>query len=150
MSVAFIAAIEDEFRRYMLACEYMQIDPSKVHDLYLIKERAELVLSQWGPTDDPKTLRKLRKTLDWFVKRYEYLTRGGILGQDFAGKCDALVKKGKMSIQFGTVNERYTKRELRQDNYNSYAKDQNKIALFATLAAVLIVGAVIVLMVIFS
>ncbi|MCL2890673.1 MAG: hypothetical protein FWF40_02125 [Methanomassiliicoccaceae archaeon] len=134
----------------MTACEYMQIDPSKVHDLAFIKERAEYVLSQWGQFDDPKSLKKLRKSLDWFVKRYEYLTRGGILGQGFAEKCDTLVKKGKMSIQFGTVSERYTKRELRQDNYNSYAKDQNKIALFATLAAVLIVGAVIVLMVVFS
>jgi len=150
MSVAFIAAIEDEFRRYVVACEYLQIDPSKVYDLDLIKERVEHVLSQWGPSDDPKTLKKLRKSLDWLVKRYEYLTRGGILGMDHAGKCDALIKNGKMVIQFGTVNKNYMKKELRQDNYNSYAKDQNKLALFATAAAVLIVGAVIVIMVAFG
>jgi len=150
MSTAVIAVIEENFRKYMVACEYLQIDPSKVHDIVFVKERAELVLSKWGSTDDPGSVKKLRKNLNWFVKQYESLTRGGLLGEDLANKCEMLVKKGKMSIQFGTINKEYVKRELRQDNYDSYAKVQNKIALFAAAAAVLIIGAVIVLMIVLN
>jgi len=150
MSAAVIAVIEENFRRYMTACEYLQIDPTKVHDIEFIKERVELVLSKWGPSDDPKSVKKLRKSLKWFVKHYEHLTRGGILGEDVTNKCDTLIKKGKMSIQFGTVNKNYVKRELRQDNYDSYAKVQNRIALFAVAAAVLVIAAVITLVMVFQ
>jgi len=149
MSAAVIAIIEENFKRYMAACEYLQIDPAKVHDIKFINERTELVLLQWNEDDDPRSVKRLRKDLNWFVKQYEYLTRGGLLGQDLAGKCDMLIKKGKLSIQFGTISKDYAKKEPQHLNYDSYAKAQNRIALFAVAATVLVIGAVIALVVIF-
>ena len=149
-TAAIVAAMEDEFRRYLTACEYLQIDPAKAYDIRFIRERSELVISQWGPSDDPRSVKKLQKILKWFVKHYDYLTRGGMLGQIFAERSADLVKKGKLNIQFGTVNDNYFKKELRQDNYDGYAKAQNRIAWFAVAATVLIIGTVIVLMMIFD
>lgn len=37
----------DAIKHYLIGCEYMQIDPSKAHDVKFMEERAEHVLREW-------------------------------------------------------------------------------------------------------
>jgi len=150
---------EDWFRNYLISCEYMQIDPSKVHDLESIRQRTEYVISQW--TDCRETLETLEATFDTLMRNVDpehpnanlelrlrrniennkerdkghVFRMDGLYGnfkprpvlpmmpmhEGLAMKCALYIKQGKMTLQPGTVNETYEKKELRQDNYDNYA-----------------------------
>jgi hypothetical protein len=149
MSV-IVAIIEGDLRRYLTGCEYMQIDPSIVHDSSFISERAETILSQWGGSDDQRSVKTIRKELGWLVRQYDYLTKSGLLGHDFAGKCAELIRTGKLRILPGTVNERYIKKEPLHGNYDLYAKAKAKAAWFAVIMAAAIICSVAIIAVIFN
>jgi hypothetical protein len=140
--------IEGSFRRYIIVCEYMQIDPSTVYDSRFIKERAESILSQWGAGDDPISGKKIRKEIAWIYDQYDYLTKSGLLGHDYAGRSAELIRRGKLTLHEGTVNEGYVKKELRHENYDVYANARTKMVLFSIIIAAAIIGTAFLLSVI--
>jgi hypothetical protein len=120
------------FKQYLIACEYLQIDPSVVYELEFISRRAESALAQWNASDDQKLLKAFAKSMKYFVKNYNgwmsYWHR-------FAKKCDELIKKEQLKIFSGTVNAEYQKKELTRMNYDFYAKKQDEAALIALAVA---------------
>jgi hypothetical protein len=136
MSV-IVAVIESNFRKYLTACEYLQIDPAVAYESRLIKERADLVLSQGN--DGDAGYEELHKIVTWFVRHFERLTDVSMFGNKFAARCDRMVKMGKLKIHAGTVNGTYVKKELRHDNYDAYAKIQSKVVWFAVAMAAAII-----------
>lgn len=115
-----IVAVENYYKRYVIACEYLQIDPSKTSGKEFIGQRIDYVFSQWSEQDDAKQFRKLEKSLKWFKKYYDKLVGAKILtGYNFANRSAKEISKGKMTLHAGTVNAEYQKRELAQTNYDS-------------------------------
>ena len=58
-AVAIVAESMSE-KKYLIACEYLQINPTKVYDFDFIKARIELVCTHWSKSNEMK---KLDKTL---------------------------------------------------------------------------------------
>jgi len=134
---------------YLVACEYLQIDPAKVYDLDVIKKRIVFVRTQWTESDGIKQVKKLIKTLKWFEKNYIRLATKGYLNHNFANKFEKLVNKGKLTIHEGSVNETYVKCELCQKNYEYYSKSPKKraILVICVLAAVISAFSAIVILI---
>lgn len=128
MNAAVIVAIamEEDFKNYLIVCEYLQIDPSCAYDPAWIGERVSNVLSEWQNCGDEKLFKKLDKKLKWFAKNYKTFAKSGFLGYGFVKQCQKLVAKGKLQLASGTVNEKYEKRELTQLNYDFYKKPNGK------------------------
>ena len=116
---AIIASIENEYKRYLIACEYLQIDPSKIYVQEFIDRRADYALSLWSEQDDSKQLKKLGKILKWFKKNYGKLISEKWTGYKFADRAAKEIAKGKFTLHPETVNAEYQKRELTQTNYDS-------------------------------
>jgi hypothetical protein len=141
---AAIAALEASyFKQYLIACEYLQIDPSVVYELEFISRRAESALARWNASDDQKSFKALAKSMKYFVKNYN-----GWTGRwhRFAKRCDELIKKEQLKIFSGTVNAEYQKKELTRMNYDFYAKKQDKAALIGLAIGA---GLVILFLIIF-
>jgi len=67
--LAYIAKMDwERVKNYLIACEYLQMDPSKVYDVDTIRQRMENVLSQWGHGDDPDDVREIRTILEKHLK----------------------------------------------------------------------------------
>ena len=118
-----VSPMEEVFKRYLIVCEYMQIDPCSVRTAEFIKERAELILSRWEGDDDKDSFNMLKDELAWFVKEYEVLTGKGLLKRDFAYRCSLFLKEKHFRIHAGTVNKVYVKRELKHLNCDSYLEN---------------------------
>ena len=138
-AAAIIAVREANFRKYLIACEYLQIEPAKVYELDFIKTRIEIVRSHWGEFSEIEELKKLNKSLNWLEKNYNRVTRKGFSIYKFAKRCDKLIHKGKLKIHEGTVNETYVKREISRKNYDFYSRNKKRNAL-------IVIGVVIVIM----
>jgi hypothetical protein len=108
-------------KNYLIACEYLQIDPAKVFDLDFIKARIEIVCAHWSKSDEVKQVEKLNKTLKWFEKNYVKLAMKGFSNQNYSNKFEKLANKGELIIHEGSVNETYVKGELCQTNYDFYS-----------------------------
>ena len=117
--VPIIAMIENYYKRYIVACEYLQVDPSKIYEKEFIDQRTDYILSQWSEEDDAKQLKKLEKSLKWFKKSYDKLVSTKQTDFNFANRCAKEIVKGKMKLHDETVNADYQKKELTQINYNS-------------------------------
>ena len=117
--VPAIAAVENYYKRYVIACEYLQIDPSKTYEKEFVDQRVEYALSQWSEQDDAKQLKKLEKSLKWFKKSYNKLVSAKLTDFNFANRCAKEISKGKMKLHGETVNAVYQKREPAQTNYDS-------------------------------
>ncbi|MCL1901251.1 MAG: hypothetical protein FWG51_02500 [Firmicutes bacterium] len=142
-AAAVIAVQEEYFKKYMICCEYLQIDPSLIHEITFIEQRIADFFEVWNDESiDEKTLKKLNKTFKWFLKYYQKLANSGFFNYGFARRCEKLIAKGQIQI---THEEIFAKKELRHDNYDLYAKRQNKIAFIALgiIGGLLIMGAVI-------
>jgi len=120
-----VRAMEELFKRYLIVCEYMQIDPCTVYDAGYIEERAVHILSQWD-NGDAATADMLAKELRWFAKEYGRLAGKGFMKRDFAYRCSLFIKKKYLSIYPGTVSKEYRKKELRHINYDSYRNATNR------------------------
>jgi hypothetical protein len=148
------------FKNHLIACEYMQIDPSVAHDTGFIEERAEHMFSQWA--DDQRSLNMLRTVLGKYIKMLKIPTetspgtkltdpiRWGKPGtgphafqtkrfwgnsrpafiesisEIFAKRTSRLINEGKVKVFPHTVNEKYEKKELRQDNFDHYVNRMPK------------------------
>ena len=117
--VPAIIAIEDTYKKYVIACEYLQIDPSKVYEKEFIDRQVESVLSQWSEQDGEKQFKRLQKSLNWFKKSYTKLIGIKWTQFNFSSRCAKEIAKGKMTLHEGTVNDEYLKKELTQINYDS-------------------------------
>ena len=126
---AIVAVRAAKFKKYLIACEYLQIEPAKVYGLDFIKTRIENVRSHWNELDEVKELKKLNKRLKWLEKNYFRVTKEGFSIYKFAKKCDKFVHNGKLKIHEGSVNETYVKCELSQKNYDFYSKNKKRRAL---------------------
>ena len=136
-----IAVREANFRKYLIACEYLQIDPGKVHESDFIKTRIETVRSQWGEPSEIEKLKKLNKSLKWLEKKYFKVTKKRFY--NFAKRCDKLVHKEKLKIHDGSINETYVKCDLSQKNYDFYSRNVKKRA-FIIIGVVLVIILLIV------
>jgi hypothetical protein len=139
------AAIAENFRKYLIACEYLQIDPAKIYDVDFIRKRIETVRIQWDKTYEYNQIKKLNKILKWFEKNYVRLVKRGFFGYNFANKCEKLVSKGKLILHEGSVRETYVRGDLSQTNYDYYSRNDKKIALIV-IAVFLIFILLIVLL----
>ena len=140
-TAAIVVIRAKNFKRYLIACEYLQIEPNKVHELEYIKSRIETVRSQWNVSDGAEELKKLDKSLKWLINNYIRVTRNGFSIYKFVKRCDKLVHKGKLMIHEGSVNETYVKCRLSQINYDFYSKNIKRnvfIAICVILAFMLI------------
>ena len=136
-AVAIIAVRNVYFKKYLLACEYLQIEPAKVYESDFIKTRIEIVRSQWSELDGFEEFKKLNKSLKWFEKHYYKMTKNGFSIFKFAKTCDKLVHKGKLIIHEGSVNESYVKCKLSQNNYDSYSRHVKR-------NAIIVIGVVLI------
>jgi len=128
-AAAIIAIRAEKFKKYLIACEYLQIDPAKVFELNFIKTRIENVRSHWNDFGEIEELKKLNKNLKWLENNYFKVTKEGFSIYKFAKECDKLVRKGKLKIHEGSVNETYVKCELSQKNYDFYSRNLKRNAL---------------------
>ena len=135
---AVAAARAINFKKYLIACEYLQIDPAKACELDFIKTRIEIVRSHWNESNKVEDLKKLNKSLKWLEKKYVRVTKKGFTIYNFTKKCDKLVRKGKLIIHEGSVNETYVKCELSQKNYDFYSKNKKRNA-FIILGVMLVI-----------
>ncbi|MDR0334944.1 MAG: hypothetical protein LBH69_03570 [Methanomassiliicoccaceae archaeon] len=119
--MAYSASMEAVFKRYLIMCEYMQIDPCNVYDTEYIEKRAEEMLSQWNDGDGPEIVKELRDETKWFVKDYGKLAGKGFLKRDFAYRCSLFIQKKYLRIHPGTISKDYHKKELKHQNYDAYA-----------------------------
>ena len=147
LNVAVAVAIivrEVQFKKYLLSCEYLQIDPAKVYDLDFIKNRIEILRSHWIELNE---IEKLNENLKWFEKNYLRLTKKGFRNYNFASRCEKLVTKGKLRVDEISVSDVYVKRELSQKNYDFYSRNKRKRApvVFAILLVIIILLTLIVL-----
>ena len=136
---AIIAVRAVKFKKYLIACEYLQIDPAKVYELDFIKTRIEIVRSYWSELSEIENIKKLNKSLKWLEKNYNRITRKGFSIYKFAEKCDKLVHKGKLKIHEETVNETYVKCELSKKNYDFYS-------IYKKRNALIVIGIMLVIM----
>jgi len=134
-------------KKYLIACEYLQIDPAKVYDLEFIKKRIEFVRVQWSVSDGIENVEKLNKTLQWFEKDYISLTKKGFFNQDYANKFEKLVTKGKLKIHEGSVNETYAKCDLCQKNYEYYSRKNRAVYVICIVSAVICVLSAIIVVI---
>lgn len=138
---AMAAVVEEYFKKFLIACEYMQIDPSKIHNQDFISQRIGVVLSQWDEKyDDPKDVKKINKLLKWFDKNYTWLIGKWYL---FARRCERMMAKGQLTLAEGTVVSDYHKTQLTDQNYKTYYKVYSKQALIAlgiTLGILAVLG----------
>ena len=139
-AVAIVAEAMSE-KKYLIACEYLQIDPAKVYDLDFIKARIEIACAHWSKSDEMK---KLNKTLQWFEKNYISLTKKGFLNQDYANKFEKLANKGKLKIHEGSVNETYAKCDLCQKNYEYYSRKKRTLYVLCVVSAIICVLSAII------
>ena len=139
-----VVAAENSEKKYLIACEYLQINPAKVYDLEFIKERIEMVCAHWSKSDEIKQVEKLNKTLKWFEKNYIRLATKGFSNQDFANKFEKLANKGKLIIHEGSVNETYVKCDLCQKNYDFYSRKKSAIFVISVLSVVICVLSAII------
>jgi len=144
-AAVLIAIIRENFRKYLITCEYLQIDPCKVHDLDFIRARIETVRSHWTESEDVIQTKKLEKSLKWFEKNYNKLAKRGFRSLNFASKCEKLVKKGSLIIHEGTVNDIYVKCDLSKKNYDSYhkrrvtAKDKKRVLIVVGIIFLIVI-----------
>jgi len=150
MAVA-IERQEEHLKHYLIFCEYLQIDPLKIHDIKFIHERMDLVISQWSMDEDPGSFEMLLSALSIFITymgQMKHPDTNPLLksrnapkehGSHAFGaegfyvhpvrnntKADAnysvmRMKEGKLVINPDTVNEVYVKKELTQTNRDDYA-----------------------------
>ncbi|MCL2143126.1 MAG: hypothetical protein FWH44_02565 [Methanomassiliicoccaceae archaeon] len=73
IAIAIAAKIaRDNLKNYLIACEYIQIDPSEAHDITFIERRVRHVLSKWGRGDDPNDVRTLRTVTDRYLSNMRH------------------------------------------------------------------------------
>ena len=120
---AAAGAVEDYFKKYLIACEYLQIDPTKVYELEFIKQRIVTVRSQWFESDGIAQVKKLNKRLNWFENNYLKLAKKGFWNYGFTERSEKLSNKGKLKIHEGSVHDTYVKCELSQKNYDFYSRN---------------------------
>ena len=66
LALAYVIANDrDTFKNHLIACEYLQIDPAKAHDIGSIEKRTEHVLSQWNGDGGPGS--PIRTTLEKYL-----------------------------------------------------------------------------------
>ncbi|MCL2521554.1 MAG: hypothetical protein FWE36_01690 [Erysipelotrichales bacterium] len=111
------------FKKYLIFCEYLQIDPSQEYDLSYISKRIKGALDKWDEDDNDYERKKLEKSLHHLEKNYK-----SFIGFwcKFSKKCRDMIKKGKLTIHPETVNNDYIKKGLSQRNYDCYAKQNRK------------------------
>jgi hypothetical protein len=137
-TAAIIAANAESFKKYLITCEYLQIDPTKVYDLDFIKTRIETVRVHWTKSDEIKQVAKLNKSLKWFEKNYLRLAKKGFWSYGFANQCEKHIQKGRLKIHEGSVNDTYILSKLTQNNYDFYSRNDKKHA-FIVLGIFLII-----------
>ena len=72
----FFKADRDNLCNYLVACEYLQIDPTKAYSYEFIDERIECVLSQWNEDDGTDALTSLRSTLNKYIANMNHRRPG--------------------------------------------------------------------------
>jgi len=149
-AAAAMARQEEELKRYLIVCEYLQIDPLKIHDIKFIHERIDIVLSQWSSDEDPKSFEMLLSALSIFITEMGLMKDPGTNPLlklrnapkergSHAFKAEGLyvrpirnntkfyadysamrMEEGKLAIDPSTVNEVYEKKGLTQNNRDNY------------------------------
>ena len=143
VTTILVVARAENFKKYLIACEYLQIDPAKVYDLDFLITRIEIVRTHWSKSDEIKQVKKLYKRLKWFEKKYLRLVKKGFGNYNFANECEIVVNKGKIKIHEGTVNDTYVKCELSQKNYDFYLRYVKKLVfiVFGVLLVIILIAA---------
>jgi hypothetical protein len=98
-----------------------------------VRERVDTALAQWNEYDYNYT--KFKRTVLWLRKNYKSCTG---LWYDFAKEARKLADKGRLIIHKGTVLAEYSKKPLSQENYDGYAKVENKDALIVLAVVITI------------
>ncbi|MDR3263411.1 MAG: hypothetical protein LBT30_03790 [Clostridiales bacterium] len=131
------------YKRYLIACEYLQIDPTFEYSVEDINNRIKFALSQWAAEENQNDYKKFRKTLLWLLKSYKYCV-GWWYG--FVKKSKKLLDKGQLIINIDTVSLEYIKKPIEQTNYDFYANKQNKMTLIllAIIVPILIIFFIII------
>ena len=148
IAILIVAKKEADFKKYLIACEYLQIEPAKVYELDYIKNRIEIVRSHWNELDKVEEIKKLNQSLDWLEKNYVRVTKKDFSTYGFAKECDILAQKGELIIHEGSINETYVKCELSQKNHDFYSRNDERnglIAIGVVLVFVLIIIALFLL-----
>jgi hypothetical protein len=131
----FVKKYQDHFRDHVVACEYLQIDPSKAYDIEFIRSRTHNVLSQWTDGGDPALTEEMRRTLERYLKAMSAGAHGTHAAKNvfcgtvikamtpsetFAERCVKLTAEGRMRTLPGTVSETYVKKDLGHENFDYY------------------------------
>jgi len=111
------------YKKYLIFCEYLQIDPSQEYDIKFISERVKYALEKWDEDDNEYERKKIEKGLYHLEKNYK-----SFIGFwcKFAKKSRDMIKKDKLTVYLETVTDEYIKRRLSQRNYDDYAKKNRK------------------------
>ena len=123
--------IEEKFRQYLISCEYLQIDPSKVYEWDFVQNRIEILRNHFDKSGDTKRMNEL---LNWFEEYYP----NDPWGYNFIKKSAKLVRKGKLIIHEGTVSETFVVSELTQKNCDHFSRNDMKVALILIVASLLV------------
>jgi hypothetical protein len=109
------------FKDYLIACEYLQIDPTQKYAPEFINDRADTALTLWNEADFYYW--QFRKIILWLKENYKTCV-GFRYG--FARKAKKSTAKKRLVIHTGTVAAKYEKKPPTQANYDGYEKAQDK------------------------
>jgi len=140
---AYAAARTRKYKLYLIACEYLQIDPSWEYSIDFIYGRADYAISLWNKNEAGCI--EFKEKVLWLAFNYEKCA--GWYG--FVKKSQKAVDKGRLIIHPRTISRGYYKRPLSQINYDFYAKEQNKIGCIAFIIMIPIIVLFTIIMLLF-
>ena len=139
--LAILMLTTQYYKRFLIACEYLQIDPSHSYPIDYVRDRVNYALSCWSGNE--AEYRKFRKNVVWL--RRNYRACAGIW-YGFVKKSKKLTNKGHLVVHFLTVSGEYSKQPLTQTNYDFYAKNQNKFTIIALAIMIPVFAAFFIIM----
>jgi len=106
----------------------LQIDPRTDYEKEFIKDRIDLVISQWSKEgDDQKQYKKLVRILNRYDREHKFIAK------------NAIRRSKKLKISEETINEIYVKKSLTSINHDAFVFKQLKgLGIFFAVAACLV------------
>ena len=135
MLILLINIIE-YYKKYLIACEYLQIDPSHYYSVDFVRKRVDYALSKWDYNN--LGYKKFKRNVIWLKRNYKYCAG---LWYGFVKKSEKYVRKGKLIVHSYTITREYTNRPLSQMNYDYYIKKERRLTWITVIIIVLILAA---------
>jgi len=132
----------DYYKKYLIICEYLQINPSVKYGLDFIYKRVEDVLSLWN--ENESNYNELKELAAWFKKNYNSLIG---IWYGFSKKTSRLLLRKKFCIYSNTISDAYVKKPLTQNNYESYKVYYKKTELITLIISIPLIILVVVLLI---